>query len=119
MLQGWTGGPPPIETPEGWLIIYHGVRTTASGNLYRVGLALLDLDEPWKSSADWMSGYSATEPYERVGGDVPGVTFPTGIVVDKSTGGELKMYYGAADTTICVATANVDDLVKLVLSSDS
>ncbi len=111
-------GPPPIETPEGWLIIYHGVRTTASGNLYRVGLALLDLDEPWKIIRrldEWVFG--PREPYERVG-DVPGVTFPTGIVVDKSTG-ELKMYYGAADTTICVATANVDDLVKLVLSSDS
>jgi len=41
-------GAQPIETPEGWLIIYHGVRVTASGSIYRVGLALLDLEEPWK-----------------------------------------------------------------------
>ncbi len=107
-------GPPPIETPEGWLIIYHGVRATVSGSLYRVGLALLDLDEPWriiKRCDDWVFG--PHEPYERVG-DVPGVTFPTGVVIDQDTN-EMIMYYGAADTTVCLATAKLDDIVDLVL----
>lgn len=108
-------GPPPIETEEGWLVIYHGVRMTASGSLYRVGLALLDLDEPWRlirRCDDWVFG--PHEPYERIG-DVPGVTFPTGAVLNKETG-ELSMYYGAADTTVCLATAKITDLVQKVLS---
>jgi beta-1,4-mannooligosaccharide/beta-1,4-mannosyl-N-acetylglucosamine phosphorylase len=108
-------GPPPIETKEGWLIIYHGVRVTASGSLYRVGLALLDLDEPWKiirRSNHWVFG--PREPYERVG-DVPGVTFPTGIIVDKKTR-ELRMYYGAADSNVSLAIANIDDVVDYVLN---
>lgn len=106
-------GPPPIETDEGWLVIYHGVRVTVSGSLYRVGLALLDLDQPWKiirRSDEWVFG--PHEPYERVG-DVPAVTFPTGVVVDKETG-ELSMYYGAADTTVCLATASLEELVQYV-----
>lgn len=108
-------GPPPLETPEGWLIIYHGVRITASGSLYRVGLALLDLDEPWKiirRCDEWYFG--PQKPYERVG-DVPGVTFPTGAVVNEDTG-ELYMYYGAADSTVCLATANLKELIKQILS---
>ncbi|MDW7738828.1 MAG: glycosidase [Bacillota bacterium] len=112
-------GPPPLETSEGWLIIYHGVRMTASGSLYRVGLALLDLDEPWniiKRSDQWVFG--PHEPYERVG-DVPGVTFPTGITHDPATD-ELNMYYGAADTSVCVASAKLQDLLDYLKScSDS
>ncbi|MEW5784925.1 MAG: glycosidase [Bacillota bacterium] len=108
-------GPPPIETDEGWLIIYHGVRITASGSLYRVGLALLDLDEPWKiirRCDKWIFG--PQEAYERVG-DVPGVTFPTGTVVDREEG-KLHLYYGAADTSVCMATAKLQDLVQFLLS---
>lgn len=108
-------GPQPIETSEGWLIIYHGVRVTASGSIYRVGLALLDLDEPWKiirRCDNWVFG--PHEPYERVG-DVPGVTFPTGVVVNDKTN-EVQMYYGAADTTVCMATANINDLLDLVMN---
>jgi len=66
-------GPPPIETPEGWLILYHGIRDAASGKLYRVGLALLDLDEPWKvirRSKGWI--LSPQTEYEQCG-DIPGV----------------------------------------------
>lgn len=106
-------GPQPIETEEGWLVIYHGVRTTASGSLYRVGLALLDLEEPWKiirRSNHWVFGPRV--PYERVG-DVPGVTFPTGAIVNKESG-ELHMYYGAADSSICLATAKFNELVDYI-----
>ncbi|MBC7336974.1 MAG: glycosidase, partial [Clostridia bacterium] len=71
---------PPIETPEGWLIIYHGVRTTAAGAIYRLGLALLDLDEPTRvisRSDSWVFG--PRELYERVG-DVADVVFPCGAI---------------------------------------
>ncbi len=108
-------GPPPIETDEGWLIIYHGVRLTASGSLYRVGLALLDLEKPWiirKRSDQWVFG--PNESYERVG-DVPGVTFPTGTVYDYESD-ELIMYYGAADSCVCLATARLKDLVAYLIS---
>jgi len=104
-------GPPPIETSEGWLIIYHGVRVTTSGSLYRVGMALLDLDDPRqviRRSDDWIFGPKAS--YER-SGDVPGVTFPTGIIVDPGTG-DLRMYYGAADSTVAVATSKISDLLQ-------
>lgn len=107
-------GPPPIETREGWLIIYHGVRITVSGSLYRVGLALLDLEKPWeiiRRSEEWVFG--PAETYERVG-DVPGVTFPTGTVLNEA-GGELLMYYGAADTSVCLATANLDDILDYLV----
>ena len=109
-------GPPPIETAEGWLIIYHGVRQTASGSLYRVGLALLDLENPRiirNRSDQWVFG--PYESYERIG-DVPGVTFPTGTVYDSETD-QLIMYYGAADSTVCLATARLQNLVDHLLNS--
>ena len=107
-------GPPPIETPEGWLIIYHGVRTTASGCLYRVGLALLDLDtlEVTHRSKEWVLG--PQEIYERVG-DVDGAIFPTGAVVDKQTN-ELLVYYGACDSVVGLAIANLNDVLTYLKS---
>ncbi|MFH0803555.1 MAG: glycosidase [Candidatus Tagabacteria bacterium] len=102
-------GPPPIETPEGWLIIYHGARNTASGTIYRIGLALLDLEslEVIRRSRDWVFG--PKENYERVG-DVDGVVFPCGAVIDEKTN-ELLVYYGAADSMVALATANLDDVL--------
>jgi len=102
-------GPPPIETPEGWLIIYHGARNTASGTIYRVGLALLDLEtlEVIRRSRDWVFG--PKESYERVG-DVDDIVFPCGAVVDEKTN-ELLVYYGAADSVVALATANLDDVL--------
>ncbi len=103
--------PPPIETPEGWLIIYHGVRTTPAGCIYRLGLALLDLEMPCKvlyRGDEWVFG--PEEPYERTG-DVSDVVFPCGAVVEPNTD-ELKLYYGAADTSIAVATAKISELIN-------
>lgn len=111
-------GAQPIETPEGWLIIYHGVRATASGSLYRVGLALLDLEEPWRvicRSDEWV--LAAREIYERIG-DVPGVVFPCGAVVDRETN-ELRVYYGAADSCVGLAIADMDDVMDYVRSCPS
>jgi len=102
-------GPPPIETPEGWLIIYHGARNTASGTICRVGLALLDLEtlEVIRRSRDWVFG--PKERYERVG-DVDDIVFPCGAVVDEKTN-ELLVYYGAADSVVALAIANLDDVL--------
>jgi predicted GH43/DUF377 family glycosyl hydrolase len=106
-------GPPPLETPEGWLLMYHGVHHTASGALYRVGLALLDLDDPTRvirRCDEWVM--SPSEPYERTG-DVVGVVFPCGWVVDPEDG-ELRVYYGAADTSIGLATADLGAVLSFV-----
>ncbi|MFQ5865112.1 MAG: glycosidase [bacterium] len=105
--------PQPIETQEGWLIIYHGVRITASGSIYRLGLALLDLEDPSKvirRGKQWVFG--PTEPYERRG-DVPDATFPCGAIVNDETG-ELYLYYGAADTCMALATAKLDVLLDFL-----
>ncbi len=100
---------PPIKTPEGWLVLYHGVRQTGSGRLYRVGALLLDLEHPEK-----VIGYTPhfifgpEESYERTG-DVPNVVFPCGAIAEPD--GTLKMYYGAADTYIALAEAKIQELV--------
>ncbi|NPV89644.1 MAG: glycosidase [Firmicutes bacterium] len=104
---------PPLETSEGWLVLYHGVKQTAAGAIYRLGLALLDLENPFKvlrRSDEWVFG--PQEFYERKG-DVDDVVFPCGWVHNKNTG-EIKMYYGAADTCIALATANLDDLLEYI-----
>jgi len=88
-------GPPPLATPDGWLVMYHGAHVTASGPIYRVGLALLDLERPevvLHRSDNWVLGPHAD--YERVG-DVNKVVFPNGWVVDHETD-SLSLYYGAA-----------------------
>jgi predicted GH43/DUF377 family glycosyl hydrolase len=108
-------GPPPLETPEGWLMLYHGVRSTASGSLYRAGLVLLDLEDPRRvlhRTDEWVFGPS--ESYEQTG-DVGGVVFPCGWIHDPATD-ELRIYYGAADSAIALATATLSDLVAYVRS---
>lgn len=108
-------GPPPLETPNGWLVMYHGVHRTASGSLYRAGLALLDLERPWivlHRSDEWVFG--PAEPYERIG-DVVGVVFPCGWIADAARD-ELRLYYGAADSTVALATARLSEVIEYVLS---
>ena len=98
--------PPPIETPGGWLVIYHGVRRTASSSLYRLGLALFDLQTPercLKRGNEWMFG--PEEPYERHG-DVDDAVFPCGYTIAPD-GDTIRIYYGAADSSIALATSSV------------
>jgi predicted GH43/DUF377 family glycosyl hydrolase len=103
--------PPPIETPQGWLVIYHGVRQTSDGPLYRVGLALFDLEAPercLRRTTEWVFG--PEEPYE-LQGDVGRVVFPTGYTLAPD-GDTIHLYYGAGDTTIALAVASVKELVE-------
>lgn len=102
--------PPPIETPAGWLMLYHGVRITGGGCLYRLGLALFKLEEPDVCIArgdSWIFGPEA--PYERHG-DVPDAVFPCGLTVGDD-GDTIYLYYGAADSSVCVATGSIRALL--------
>jgi predicted GH43/DUF377 family glycosyl hydrolase len=103
--------PPLIETPRGWLMIYHGVRRTAAGSLYRLGLALLDLEHPERvllRGDSWVFGPEAD--YERMG-DVDNVAFPCGAIV-AADGDTIRLYYGAADTSIALATGSIRELLR-------
>ena len=100
----------PIETAEGWLIVYHGVRETPAGSLYRVGLALLDLEDPLqvlRRGDEWVVGPCAM--YE-VTGDIPNVVFPCGAILDAASG-ELRLYYGAADSCVGLMTAQISEVL--------
>ena len=102
----------PIETDAGWLEIYHGVKMTSGGPIYRAGVVLLDLEDPSRVIA--RSNVPILSPrmaYERVG-DVNNVVFPSAAIVEDD--GEVKVYYGAADTAICVATTTLPKLLALV-----
>jgi predicted GH43/DUF377 family glycosyl hydrolase len=102
---------PPIETERGWLVVYLGVRTTASGSLYRLGLALFDLNTPeicLIRGDEWIMG--AEYDYERVG-DVGNVVFPCGHTV-LPDGDTLRLYYGGADHVIALATMSIQDLLN-------
>ncbi len=102
--------PPPIETPQGWLMIYHGVRQTAAGSIYRLGLALFDLQQPelcLKRGDEWVFG--PQETYE-VRGDVDNVVFPCGYTI-AADGDSMHLYYGAADSCIGLATGSVRALL--------
>ena len=102
---------PPMETAEGWLVIYHGVRQTASGSIYRLGLALFDLESPdvcLKRGESWIFGPEAS--YERVG-DVNDVVFPCGQTIG-ADGDTINLYYGAADSSIALATGSIRHLLS-------
>jgi predicted GH43/DUF377 family glycosyl hydrolase len=102
---------PPVETEQGWLVIYHGVRQTAAGAVYRLGLALFDLNMPdrcIKRGNEWFFG--PEEPYERRG-DVGNVVFPCGYTI-ASDGDTINVYYGAADTSIALATGSVRGMLE-------
>jgi len=105
---------PPVRTEHGWLEIYHGTKMTSSGPVYRAGAALLDLEDPSRVLGRCsVPLLSPREDYERIG-DVGNVVFPCGAIIE--TDGEIKMYYGAADTYLCVATASLSDVVECALN---
>ncbi|MCZ6837454.1 MAG: glycoside hydrolase family 130 protein [Planctomycetota bacterium] len=113
-------GPPPIKTREGWLHIYHGVATHfASSNIYQAGVVLLDLDDPTNVIARGTDNIlEPREMYEMVG-QVPNVVFPSGLIVEEfdddgyaKPDSLVRVYYGAADTCIGLATTTIRELIE-------
>ena len=116
--HGWQStkigaGPIPIETAEGWLMIYHGVLTSCNGFVYSFGAALLDIDKPWEVRY-------RTEPYllnpreaYECAGDVPNVVFPCAALCDAPSG-RVAIYYGCADTVTGLAFCQVDELIEFI-----
>ena len=115
-IAGWQAkkvgpGPTPIETDEGWLMIYHGVLNSCNGFVYRFGVALLDIDKPWiVKERGLFYVFGPEEDYELTG-DVPNVTFPCATLTDADTG-RITIYYGAADTVTGMAFTTVDELLS-------
>ena len=107
------GGPTPIETSEGWLTIYHGVLNSCNGFVYSAGVALLDIDQPWKVIGRARPYILNPREYYECLGDVQNVVFPCATLCDADTG-RLAIYYGAADTVVALAFAYVDDLIELI-----
>lgn len=104
-------GPVPIETPEGWLLFYHGVLTSCNGFVYHFGAALLDLDEPWKVIARGKEYLMSPQmPCEQVG-DVQNVVFPCAALTE---GDRIAIYYGCADTVTGLAFCTVPDILDFV-----
>jgi beta-1,4-mannooligosaccharide/beta-1,4-mannosyl-N-acetylglucosamine phosphorylase len=106
-------GPIPIETTEGWLLLYHGVADTCSGFIYSMGAVLLDLDEPWKVLHRCQFPIMTPEAIYETAGSVDNVIFPTSVLTDGETG-RMAIFYGAADTFSAVAYANVDEIIAYV-----
>ena len=101
---------PPFKTREGWLVLYHGVRSFGIGTIYKLGVMLLDLEKPWLVKGKSNEPILAPDlDYERIG-DVGNVVFTNGWIVEND---EVKIYYSGADSNICLATTTVDYLLSL------
>jgi beta-1,4-mannooligosaccharide/beta-1,4-mannosyl-N-acetylglucosamine phosphorylase len=106
-------GAAPIETSEGWLLLYHGVSSTCNGFVYSFGAALLDLERPSKvlyRGRDYL--LTPEEDYETRG-FVPNVVFPCATLCDAPSG-RLAIYYGAADTCVALAYGCAQEIVERI-----
>jgi beta-1,4-mannooligosaccharide/beta-1,4-mannosyl-N-acetylglucosamine phosphorylase len=104
-------GPIPIELPDGWLLIYHGVMDTCNGFVYSLGTAILDLEEPWRVRYRVDQHLLTPEADYEVSGHVPNVVFPCAALHDYSLD-RLAIYYGAADTFSCLAFGQLSEVVE-------
>ena len=108
-------GPIPIETQDGWLLLYHGVMDTCNGLEYSMGAALLDLDEPWKVAYRKSDLLLAPERDYEINGHTDNVVFPCAAMYDEALD-RLAIYYGAADTSTCIAYAEMQPLIDSIKS---
>jgi predicted GH43/DUF377 family glycosyl hydrolase len=104
-------GPPPMLTDRGWLVLYHGVKEYGGTLSYRVGAALIDRDDPHVVLARSRGSLFHPEADYEVAGHVANVVFPTGTILRD---GQVWMYYGAADTYVCLARAPLQDVLDLL-----
>lgn len=106
------GGCPPIETDQGWLLIYHSVHDTVQGYVYSACAALLDLNNPLKEIARLPYVLFRPDYNWELEGYVNNVCFPTGAIVENET---LYIYYGAADEQVACASLNLKELINELL----
>lgn len=111
-------GPIPIETSEGWLMIYHGVMDTCNGFVYSMGAAILDRDEPWRVLYRTNQHLLTPDREYEISGHVPNVVFPCAALHQEETG-KLAIYYGAADTCTCVSYANINELIDFTKANSA
>ncbi len=108
-------GAPPIKTKRGWLNIYHGVFPTMDGCVYRLGVALHDLEDPSKIIAVGDEWILQPEKEYEITGYVHNVVFSCGAVPEED--GTVKIYWGGADKVMCAGTAILEDLVDHCLNN--
>ncbi len=109
-------GTPPMEIEEGWLIIYYGIKQTSAGPLFRLGAAVLDRENPAKVVGRTnVPILTPREEYERIG-DMPNLVFTCGAVIED--GGKFRLYYGAANSCICLGTTDVERIINACLVSE-
>lgn len=102
---------PPIEIEQGWLIMYYGEKDTSGGPLVRLGAAILSKNEPSRVLCrSNIPILSPRERYERIG-DVGNLVFSCGALLEDN--GQVKLYYGASDSCICLGVAAIDDIIKV------
>jgi len=107
---------PPVETDLGWLISYYGVKGTSAGPLYRLGAAILDVENPARLvKRTNVPILSPREDYERLG-DVTNLVFLCGWIIELDN--QVKLYYGAANSCICLGTAKLEDIFEACLGSE-
>ena len=111
------GGAAPIETSEGWLLIYHGVTGTCNGFVYSVGGAILDRDEPSRVLHRCGTFLLTPEEWYEERGFTPNVCFPCATLQDAATG-RIAVYYGAADTYVGLAFTDAETVVRYILDHD-
>ncbi len=108
-------GSVPIEIDEGWLVLYYGAKDTSAGSIYRIGAIILDKEDP--SRVIGRAGIpilSPRENYERIG-DVPNIVFSTGAIL--TANGMITIFYGAANSCICIGTTTVEEIVATCMQS--
>ncbi len=107
---------PPVEIDNGWLSLYYGVKQTSAGPLIRIGAAILEKENPSSViSRTNIPILSPREEYERIG-DVPNIVYACGAIFESDL---VKLYYGAADSCICVGIAKIQDIVSACFNSVS
>ncbi|MCD8023185.1 MAG: glycoside hydrolase family 130 protein [Lachnospiraceae bacterium] len=107
------GGAAPIETSEGWLLFYHGVSGTCNGYVYSIGGAILDIDNPSVVKYRCENFLLTPEMWYEERGFVPNVTFPCAALFEKESG-KIAVYYGAADSYVCLAFTTVGQIVTYI-----
>lgn len=108
-------GATPFKTDEGWLNIYHGVFPTMSGSVYRLGVALHDLDNPAKIIGVADNWILQPEDEWEITGYVSNVVFTCGAIPEND--GTVKIYWGGADSVMCVGTAIIKELVRSCINN--